>query len=261
MTTNKTINLHFTDYCNFACKHCFVNKNGKELSLDKIKIIVDKLADYKEKHGIQLRINLAGGEPLLSKNIQTIIDYIYSKGIDVSIITNGYYLTEEFIINNKDKLSMIGISVDSLNHNTNLKIGRVCKGETISKKRLIDICNFIKNNEIKLKINTCITSNNVDEDINELLDEIKPDRIKVLRALCDINSDCNISNKQWDDVCKKYQNKQVIFEDNDFMKNEYIIVDSEGNLSKDNLHLKSNSLLDNTIEQCLSNIEQHKDEI
>lgn len=249
----KTFNLHFTDFCNFHCKHCFVKKNGKELSFEDIMIIGKKLADYKKKNNINVRVNLAGGEPLLSKNIQSIIDYLCSIGLEVSIITNGYYLTDEFIINNKNKLSMIGISVDSINHDTNIRIGRCCNNITLSKEELIHICKSIKDNGIKLKINTCVTSINKDEDINELLDIVNPNRTKVLRAFCDGRlSIYNISNEDWNIIKTKYNN--VLFEDNDFMRISYLIIDSEGNLSNNNLHATDNSLLNNTVEECLENL-------
>lgn len=249
-----TFNLHFTDFCNFHCKHCFVKKNGKELSFDKIKLIGDKLLIFQQATGTKVRVNLAGGEPLLSKNIQLIIDYLYSLGLKVSIITNGYYLTEEFIIHNKDKLSMIGISVDSLNHNTNMRIGRCCNNKTISKEQLIYICKVIKDNGITLKINTCVTSINKDEDINSLLDVVNPDRTKVLRAFCEPElKQYEISDEEWNTVKAKYAT--AFCEDNDYMKEHYIIIDSEGNLSKDNLHITNNSLLTNTVNECLNNLE------
>ena len=248
----KTFNLHFTDFCNFHCKHCFVKKNGKELSFEDIMIIGKKLADYKKKNNINVRVNLAGGEPLLSKNIQSIIDYLCSLELEVSIITNGYYITDDFIITNKNKLSMIGISVDSINHDTNIKIGRCCNNKTISKEQLIHICKFIKDNGIILKINTCVTSLNKDEDINELLNIVNPNRTKVLRAFCNELSIYNISNDDWSIIKTKYNN--VIFEDNDFMRVSYLIIDSEGNLSKNNLHITDNSLLKNSIDECLENL-------
>ena len=43
---NITFNLHFTDLYDFSCKHCFVTKQGKELSLKEICCIVDKIAIY-----------------------------------------------------------------------------------------------------------------------------------------------------------------------------------------------------------------------
>lgn len=248
-----TFNLHFTDCCNFSCKHCFVKKQGNELSFDNIKLIANKLAKYQHGNNIKIRVNLAGGEPLLSKNIQKIIDYLYSLNLEISMITNGYYLTSEFIVNNKNKISMIGISVDSLDVNTNLKIGRCFNNNTISKDRLIYICKVIKDNGIALKINTCVTSINKDEEINELLDAVKPERIKVLRAFCKGDKAIyNISNAEWLAVKKKYSN--VVFEDNDYMASSYLIIDSEGNLSKDNLHILNNSLLNNSIEECLEKI-------
>ncbi len=67
---NLTINLHFTDFCNFKCKHCFVERQGKELSLENIKIIIDKIVEFSNDKNIKTRINLAGGEPLVSKNLQ-----------------------------------------------------------------------------------------------------------------------------------------------------------------------------------------------
>ena len=175
--------------------------------------------------------------------------------MEVSIITNGYYITDDFIINNKNKLSMIGISVDSINHDTNIKIGRCCNNKTISKEQLIHICKLIKDNGIILKINTCVTSINKDEDINELLNIVNPNRTKVLRAFCDDElSIYNISNDDWNSIKIKYNN--VLFEDNDFMRNSYLIIDSEGNLSKNNLHITDNSLLNNTVKECLENLKR-----
>lgn len=244
------INLHFTDHCNYHCKHCFVKKEGKELSLDNIKHIADKLALFQKEKKISVRVNLAGGEPLLSKNIQNIIDYLYSKGLEISIITNGYYLTESFIIRNKNKLSMIGISVDSLNEDTNRIIGRICNNKTLSLNELIKLCKCIKDNDIGLKINNCVTSINCREDIIELLSTVKPNRVKILRAFCtEDKSEYNISDEDWNTVKKRYNN--VLFEDNDFMSVSYIIIDSEGNLSRNNLHLSNNSILEKSLEDCL----------
>lgn len=108
------INLHFTDFCNFHCKHCLVKKENCVLSFDELKVVVDKIYKYFNDNEIKGRINLAGGEHLMSRNIDRLIDYITSKGIEVSIITNGYYLDNSFIERHKNQISTIGISVDSL---------------------------------------------------------------------------------------------------------------------------------------------------
>ncbi|MDE5715710.1 MAG: radical SAM protein, partial [Anaeroplasmataceae bacterium] len=174
-----TINLHFTDLCNFKCQHCFVNKQqGNELSLKEIKIIIDKIYFYSKENNVSIRINLAGGEPLASKNIQAIIDYIFSKEMEVSIITNGYYLSKDFIENNKNKLSMIGISIDSICDNTNRLIGRCSGNRVLTEENLLKKCFCIKCNGIKLKINTCISSLNKNENLCSFLEKVQPNRFK-----------------------------------------------------------------------------------
>jgi len=251
-----TINLHFTDFCNFCCKHCFVNKEKNELSLETIKIIVDKIYDYSINCNKKIRINLAGGEPLLSKNIQKIIDYICEKGLECSIITNGFLLTEEFINKNKNKLSMIGISVDSLKEETNIKIGRECCKKTISRDRIISLCNYIKKANINLKINLCISKINMDEDFSTFLEDVKPDRIKFLRVMVDHNlllSNMSLYDNDWIHIIEKYKNiSNIIFEDNDYMKESYIIIDSKGNISKNNLHFMDNSIINKDLYDCLN---------
>lgn len=252
------INLHFTDKCNFHCKHCFVNKQNRELSLEQIKIIVDKIYDYKIATGEYIRINLAGGEPLLSKNIQEIIDYINFKNLDVSLITNGYYLSEDFILRNKHKLSMIGISVDSLNYDTNILIGRCNGNQVIDKEKLVSICNVINSAKIKLKINTCFSKVNKDgKELYAFIKSVNPDRLKFFRVMCNHDNELKsieLSDEEWKNIKLKYKDFKPVFEDNYYMQNSYIIVDSRGNLSKNNLHEINNSLLENTFKECLKKI-------
>lgn len=250
-----TINLHFTDLCYFSCKHCFVRKQRHELSFKEVCLIVDKIAEQALKNGLTVRINLAGGEPLISRNIQSIIDYIFAKGMEVSIITNGYYLTKEFIEQNKNKISMIGISIDSLHHKTNYLIGRCVDVKTITEEEMIKKCGHIKKNGIKLKVNTCITSLNKNEDLSDFFKKVQPDRLKILRVLSERKDESFlITDQDWVNTQDKYKDLNAIFEDNDFMKESYIIIDSFGNLTKNNLHLSNNSILKNSIESCFDNL-------
>ena len=253
-----TINLHFIDYCNYDCKHCFVNKEKKELDFETIIVIVNKIYDYSIKCNKKIRINLAGGEPLLSKNIQKIIDYIHDKGLEVSMITNGSLLTEDFIIRNKDKLSMIGISIDSLEHDTNITIGRESCKKTIEIEKIKSLCKCIKATKMMLKINICISKLNYSENLCSFMDSIKPNKIKILRVLIDHNDSLKeiaLLDNEWNKVIKKYEElPNVIFEDNDYMKESYIIIDSKGNLSKNNLHIACNSIIEKELVECLNQL-------
>lgn len=252
-----TYNLHFIDQCNFKCKHCFVKKQGKELSLENIKIIVDKIVEFSKDRNNKIRINLAGGEPLISENLQFIIDYIYSKGIKVSMITNGYYLTEKFIEKNRNKLSMIGLSIDSLNNDINVKIGRCKNNKSLTENEMIERCLWINNAGIPLKVNICISKLNLDENLSDFLEKVRPDRIKILRVLCNHDKKLeylSITDDEWKMIKERYKKLTSIFEDNDFMQNGYLIIDSEGNLLKNNLHLNNNSLLSKSLEECFDTL-------
>lgn len=248
------INLHFTDFCNFHCKHCFIKKENCELSFDKLKIIVDKIYKYFNNNSLKGRINLAGGEPLMSRNIDSLIEYIASKGIDVSIITNGYYLDDLFIEKHKTQIKMIGISVDSLNYNTNILIGRCSKANTLSKEKLIYICNIIKKAGVKLKINTCLSKLNINENFNSFINEIKPDRYKILQMSCDDNDLKNknnvISNEEAEAFLSRIEYK-YIYESADEMKKSYVIIDSQGNISTNNSHTSIISIFDYDLEEAI----------
>ncbi len=252
-----TINIHFLDACNYICKHCFVNKENNQLSYEQMKIIIDKISNFYNKEGIRDgRINLAGGEPLLSKDIDRIIDYIYSKGLKVSLITNAYYLSKTFIDKHKDQLCCIGISVDSLIDETNKIIGRCQKnGSLLSVDSLTNICRYIKKKGIKLKINTCVSKLNYLEDFTGFLKNVSPDRYKVLQMLCDdydvINVKNRITDDEMNDFVQRHKDFVTVKETSSEMKSSYLIVDSKGNLSCDNMHQSSYSLFENELSDIL----------
>lgn len=251
------INLHFTDICNYSCCYCFVKKENKCLSLKQIKKIVDNIKKYFDENELNGRINLVGGEVFLFNHLQKVIDYIYKANIKVSIVTNGSLLTKEFIINNKEKLETIGISVDSLNQETNLRIGRCCKKQVLSQEDLINICNCIKDNNIKLKINTCVSKLNLNEDLSNFILKINPDRYKIFQMMIvkGVNDSAQlyrISQEEFKQYCKKYSFLNPICENNNEMSNSYLIVDSKGNLCVDNN--KNTSPIGNVLEDNFSDL-------
>lgn len=230
---DKTLNLHLTDRCNFHCKHCFVNRQGKELSLDDCKKIIDIIFEM----NIFTRINLAGGEPMMLPYLQDVINYVVGKGFKCSLITNGSFLTTDFIQKNKNKLCMMGISIDSMDDSVNKLIGR----KTI--ENLVEICDTIKFSKIKLKINICVSKHNLRYDFKPILESIKPDRLKILQILPTPHSkdsyELTITEKEFEKIYNMLKEYNPISENNDFMKEAYWIVDSEGYYGKDNLHLKN----------------------
>ena len=175
------INLHVLEACNFKCRQCF-SKFGTEklLPMEGWKKIVDNCiagADVDE-------FNIAGGEPILYPGLAELVKYIWSKGIKVSLITNGSLMDEEWIKNYTRLYETIGFSVDSLDDETNKKIGRCDRnGKTIPASRIVKLCGMIRKYApgCRIKINTVVSALNKDEVMSDFIDEIAADRWKILR--------------------------------------------------------------------------------
>lgn len=235
MPYNK-LNFHITNRCNYNCKYCFGKFKNDNLSLDDVKKIIDNINNYFiEENILDKWINFAGGEPLLYKHLDDAISYANSLGIKVSIITNGYLLTEEKIKSWKNKISCIGISVDSLDKDTDIKIGRCCGKNTLEKDKLIQLAKVIHNVGIDLKINTVVSKFNITEDFSKLYDELKPKKVKLLQMhivnrINDQAKDYKITKDEFFNFSKKYENKsyKLVKEEEGSMENSYLMIDPSG---------------------------------
>lgn len=82
-----------TRACNLNCRHCYENAGRPmpdELTTKEALDLIDQLGNF----GVAA-ISFAGGEPLLRKDLPTLIERANSHGIFVSIATNGTLLTLE----------------------------------------------------------------------------------------------------------------------------------------------------------------------
>lgn len=246
----RIFNLHFTDLCNFHCGLCFVKKEGRELPFSDCKKVIDRIAEYFEERNIDDgRINIAGGEPLFSSYIQELIDYIHCKNIRISIITNGFLLNEEFIKKNKDVIEMIGISIDSINDQTNRILGR-CQGNTVyDYNRLLENCALVKKYGVKLKINIVVSRININEDIKKLLDDAKPDRFKIFQMIPTnkFAEKTAVTKEEFLEYAHKYDGYNFVIENQSAMSDAYVIIDSHGKISTNNLHADGFDILNNKI--------------
>lgn len=232
ITDGLVVNLHYTDACNYRCRFCHSHFKPSPLSLTDWKHIIDGIA-----REVRIRrFNLAGGEPLASPYIQPLIDHIHSLGIDCSIITNGSLLTPEFIRRNRNKLSMIGISVDAVSRSGNLAIGRAnAAGRTLSEARLAELAREIHADGITLKINTVVNALNAETDFSDLIGELKPERWKILRMIHidganDFGRELLVTDGQYREFVRRHRALSPVAEDTDDIIHAYIVVNPDGRL-------------------------------
>ncbi len=248
MSCPNVINLHITEKCNFACKYCFaIFKSEKELNFDGWKKVVDNIGKYFVLNKIKNpRINLAGGEPLIVEFIDDLIDYISNKNIEVSLITNGYYLDKEFIKNNIGKICMIGVSVDSLNVATNIKIGRCTRNKrVVDIEKLRDALDYARQNGIMIKTNTVINQYNLHENLIDIISVIGSERTKILqmRLLKNVNESAikmSVTNNEFINYISKQKFKSnYIVETSGDMQNAYVIINPSGELVSNDSNMQT----------------------
>lgn len=105
-----TFNWTLSYRCNFSCSHCYSrDEAGEELPIGEIKRIVDILADKQVPF-----INFGGGEPLIRPDLFEIAAYATSRGLNVSMNSNGWLLDRDAARRLKESgFKSVGVSVDS----------------------------------------------------------------------------------------------------------------------------------------------------
>lgn len=252
---NKTLNWHFTTACNFRCKYCFI-ENAKNLDFEGYFRVLEKIAPHFK------RINFVGGEPTVSPYLLPLMRKTRELGLDSTIVTNGYNLIHRADLSEIYELcSTIGISIDSLNDETNAKIGR-CSKSVITKAEYTHLCQTIKSHGNRLKINTVVSVLNKDEDFCDFYAETNPDRIKLFqvlkpkRCLKQNYDDLLISADDFSTFVARHNRfaDKIVAENNDAMTNSYYMLDAEGCILNDTTGTKSLSLarFDVSVEEALS---------
>lgn len=104
-----TLHLGLSYCCNMHCKHCFVDKSNDKLDINKLL----KTIDYLDKNGLFFVI-YTFGEPLLTPKFWQVANYISTKNIIQTLMTNGSMINEEVAKKLKfNNVKNIYISIDS----------------------------------------------------------------------------------------------------------------------------------------------------
>ncbi|MEW6170238.1 MAG: radical SAM protein [Candidatus Omnitrophota bacterium] len=115
---------HITNSCNLRCLHCYQEDftNIKELSWPELKKVSDNILETLDAWNKVTRINLTGGEPLLKKDLNLLLDYLNQKTQvkELSLITNLLLLDKQNLkeLNDFSKLKKIKFSLEGLSSET-----------------------------------------------------------------------------------------------------------------------------------------------
>lgn len=137
------IDFHITGICNLKCPFCCgTSKVLKGPSFFDVKLAINKLL----KIGVTTVV-LTGGEPLIRKDLPKIIRYMYGKGLEIYLSTNGLLLLDNL---NKIKkyISCLGLPLDGHTETLSHKMGRDIR----SYRAVLKILQYFKKNPPKFMI-------------------------------------------------------------------------------------------------------------
>ena len=256
----ESVNFHYTRLCNFSCGFCFHTKK----SSDKLPI-EDSIrgCDMLKKAGTR-KLNIAGGEPFIYPHYLGELIKQCKENIKIekiSVITNGSLVKKNFFEKYGKYIDVFGVSCDSFDKETNIKIGRGKKGENVQK--LFEIRELCKQYGIKFKLNTVVCNYNKDENMVENIKKLNPDRWKVFQVLMvkgeneDKVTKFQITNEEFKQFVERHKEiKCMVAESNDNMKSSYLILDEKMRfLDKgDGDEICSQSILEVGVEKALESI-------
>jgi radical SAM protein with 4Fe4S-binding SPASM domain len=133
-----TAEIQLTRACNLSCRHCSVSAGSRcedELTIKEVKELINQLSALGA-----IYVVFTGGEPLLKDNLIHLVEYTVSKGLRVSIDTNGTLLSSELAKELKNAgVSTIQVSVDG-----NREVHDSIRGEGAYEKAVNGIRNSIQ---------------------------------------------------------------------------------------------------------------------
>ena len=121
----RDLRISVTDRCNFRCTYCMPKEvfdaDYRFLPHDELLTFEEivRLAKIFHGHGVE-KIRLTGGEPLLRKNIERLIEMLAAAlpGVDLTLTTNGSALKAKAMALKTAGLKRITVSLDSLDDAT-----------------------------------------------------------------------------------------------------------------------------------------------
>ena len=264
-----TVNYHVLRHCNMKCGYCFAifedtpaalltRDLGREDSLALVAALCD--AGFR-------KINFAGGEPTLCAWVSDATRLAKSRGLTTSIVTNGSRVSAQWLDGLDGSLDIFALSVDSVDAETQIGIGRVAGKTPMSADDYLDICAAVKERGIRLKVNTVVSRFNADEDFRPFILAARPERWKIFQVLpVRRQNDARIGEFEIADAeFRRYVERnsavsergvKVVPESNELMTGSYAMVDPLGRFYDNvrGMHTYSDPILKVGAEKALSQV-------
>ncbi len=153
----RMLNLYLTNACNLHCAHCFM-KSGKplkdELSTDEWLRI---LSEFRNEGGVA--VTFSGGEPLMNKGFDTILEHASAIGLNTTVLSNGVLSNEARINRLSPFISEIQISIDGFDESSNARIRGAGHFDRVAQNVIL-----FANQGVRTSVATTFTFQNLNDD-------------------------------------------------------------------------------------------------
>jgi len=150
--------LAISDICNYKCENCPCKRKRKNvIEFEEFKEYIEKIKKEKDVE----RIVLSGGEPTIHPQFFEILKYLNSKGMHITLLSNGSMLSNlEFIENIKKSFDINRLNIVMTLYNVSEKKHDIGTGVKGSFRNTLLAFDLLIENNIEVKLKYCISKEN-----------------------------------------------------------------------------------------------------
>ena len=237
------VNWHFWPWCNYGCRFCFArfedipraDRLPKEIAITVPEMLAAAGAD---------KITFVGGEPTLCPYLGDLLAASKDVGLTTCIVSNATGLTEEFLDEWGHLIDWVGISIDASNDEIHAEIGRGMRGDLARQRsHHLELAKQVwascTQRGIRMKLNTVVCKANLEDDMSDLVMELRPERWKIFEVLpVEGQNDGDVDDilledgefNSWVERHKWVADEGIQFvpENNELMRGSYAMLDALG---------------------------------
>ncbi len=164
------LRISLTDKCNLHCSYCNpvdlpkgYSKGSQNMTAEEI----DQIVAVFVQEGVK-KIRLTGGEPLVRKDAQEIIERLSKYPVELAISTNGVFVDKYLEVFQRGGIKAINISLDSL---TREKFLAITKRDEFN--RISDNIHLLLAHNFHVKINVVVMKGINDCELNDFVNWTK----------------------------------------------------------------------------------------
>lgn len=236
------LNFHVWQPCNMSCRYCFSEfseavpqlQADKGLLRERALRVITAAADA----GIH-KLTLVGGEPTLCPWLLDLLQLARRRNMTTMLVSNGSRMNSAWVERHAPWLDWAALSIDSLECQTNFRIGRVSGRKAAPNRASYSaLLKSLQNAGCRTKVNTVVSALNWREDFSSFLVEHAVERWKVLQVLHVLGENDSafpklaVSVQEFQAFLKRHKNLEqqmmVAAEDNETMRGSYLMVDPLG---------------------------------